>query len=608
MAKQPTDLELEAIEIVRREKATWETTVVFVTDRVAIDIRNLIRLVRKNYYSIFDVPTDPTTGRRKIFVPLTESLVESVVKNIDLDTKDITFSAKKSGKERLAAFVRSIARNELEKIDFGKKLDDMERRLAIDGTAVWKTIEYTEGKEKCVKVIPVDLLNIYIDPAAYSIQDAYRFTERALLTQDEIEGMTGWINTKGLSYTTSLHPTDANLAISVSTTNARDVWEMWGKIPGRLITGDKDDTSEVDGHIIVSGINSNSTVCHLIEKNTRGIKPYEEFWYTRVPGRWHGRGVGEKIMMLQNWINTIVNIRINRSYVSQLGLFTIRRGSGITPQMIRGLASNGAILVQSQDDIQQLAMTEASQSSYTDEQTAVNWARMVTSAYEAVTGENMPASTTATIGAIQSRNAASQFVLIKEGVGMSLQSWLKHHFLPAVFKNVKRGDIVKHYPEFLAEYDQAIADQVIDEKLDEYNSNNVFITPERVELEREKLLEQLKRKGDYRFVELDEELDITEYDVAIDITNEETDKGVLMQNLITLLPAAAEYRQDILTQLFDLMGLRPPKAQAPQMMPPTGAGPQDMTQQMTQANTAMMGGQSPMGKTPTQMSNPTMNG
>lgn len=127
--KQPSDLELEALRIIKSEKTEWETGTAFVTEKVAFQMRNLIRQLRKNYWGIFDNPTDPTTGRKKIWVPLTESLVESVVKNIDLDTKDIQFKAKRPEAIGFTSLVRSIVKVRLDQINFGEKLDELERIL-----------------------------------------------------------------------------------------------------------------------------------------------------------------------------------------------------------------------------------------------------------------------------------------------------------------------------------------------------------------------------------------------------------------------------------------------------------------------------------------------
>jgi len=188
------DIEAEATGLVKREKTEWETGTAFVTDKVAFQMRNLIRDLRKNYYGIFNTPIDPQTGKKKIWIPLTESLVESVVKNIDLDTKDIDFISKKPGMSKLKFLVKNIVRGKLHKINFGEKLDDFERRLAIDGTAVWKTIKMKKDGKIVPQIKQVDLLNFYIDPVASSIQETESVIERAVVPIEEFRNMKGLIN------------------------------------------------------------------------------------------------------------------------------------------------------------------------------------------------------------------------------------------------------------------------------------------------------------------------------------------------------------------------------------------------------------------------------
>jgi len=588
-----TDAEIqqEAIGLIKSEKTQWETGTAFVTEKVAFQMRNLIRQLRKNYWGIFDEPIDPTTGRKKIWVPLTESLVESVVKNIDLDTKDISFRAKRPEAIGLTGLVRNVVKNELDYIHFGEALDELERTLAVDGTAVWKTIEYTDEvrKKKCIKILPVDLLNFYIDPTAHSIQEAEAVIERAVITEDEARGMDGWINTDQIVGTTNLDRRDGEANLSFQTTGDTrlvEVFERWGKMPKRLKTGKKEDNGYIDGHIVASATNGTWTV-HLIEENTKKLKPYEEAWYTRVPGRWYGKGVAEKVMMMQLYINTIVNIRIIRAYVSQLGIFKIRSGSGVTPQSLSKLSANGAITVQSMQDIEQLVMQEASAASYKDEENALSWSRQVTSAFEAITGESLPSSTTATIGAIQNRNATSQFVLIKEGIGMFLERWVTRHAMPVILKALKRETVVRYYPESLEVYDAQLVHQIAYTQIDAINTAGRFVNPIQAQQEIQRAIAQLQASGDQRFVKVLDAMEIMDYDVDVQITNEDFDKGVLMQNLISALQAAPEYKKPILDELFDLMGIGPFTAPAlpPMTTPPPTVGQQNPTEVMTQANT-----------------------
>ena len=566
------NIEQEAINLVREEKTLWEDATAFITDKVAYQMRNLIRQLRKNYYGVFDEPIDPTTGRKKIWIPLTESLVEATVKNIDLDTKDINFRAKKPGSIGLTSVVRSIVKNYLDETFFGEKLDEAERMMAIDGTIVWKTVEREVDGKKIADTRIVDLLNFYIDPTAKSIQETEAVIERSVMSIKEFQSM-DWMNTETEGDETLSKNDEDNTGVRI--TPMVEVFERWGLMPKSFITGEPKDTELIEGHIVCSA-DSDNWKLNLIEEN-KGYKPYEEARYSKVPGRWYGRGPAEKLMSLQLWLNIIVNIRINRSYFAQLGIFKIKNNSGITPQMISRLAANGAISVNQMDDIEQLAMKEASQASYNDENVIQGWAERVTSAFESVTGESLPASTPATNAVLQSRAASSAFGLVKEGFGMFLQRWLKRHAIPIIIKNTSRGDIIRITGKArdIEAFDKRIADALIYKTIKK--SRGIF-DPFQIEQERQRVLAKLRNQGKDRYTKIKKDIDVTKYDVQVYITNEEIDKAVLTQNLIQMLSLVPEGRVEIAKQVMDIMGLDggilPEQTAQPQgeQAPRTGVG------------------------------------
>lgn len=604
----------QVISIVKQERNNWEDATAFITEKVAFVMRPLIRQLRKNFWGVFDAPIDPQTGKKKIWVPLTEVLIDGVIKNIDLDTKDINFRAKKPSAIGLTSVVRSIVKNYLDEMSFGEYLDEFEKNLAIDGTAVWKTLSVKEKDgEYCTVIRPVDLLNVYIDPTSHSIKEAYRFTERCLMTQEEVQAMNGWINTKDIQGTVGLNKTDSRYGQSATPSSSKyiDVWETWGKIPKSLITGLKEDENqETEGHLVVSGLDTpGKERFHLAEEN-KDVRPYEEAWYSRVPNRWYGKGIAEKVLMLQLWINTIVNIRINRATVSQLGLWKIRKGSGITPQQLNRLPGNGAIVVNNMEDLQQLAMTEASQASYTDENVVWGWSQRVTSAFDSALGENLPASTPATNAAISNQNSQSAFTLIKEQLGMFLQRWVKRQCLPTIFKTITRAEIIEMTGDGIKEIDEAIIYSQVYEQLEALNKANIFVDPEQIDMEVQKGLQKLSKMGNERFTELLHDLNVTDYDVEVYVTNEEFDKGVMTTNLLgqlQVIPSlaqtginVAELATGIIKQAWDLMGLDSRSIKVPQQnqQMPNQNNMMMQSNSMTRANS----NPSKVGETPTQTS------
>ena len=604
-----SDIQAQAAGIVRGEKQRWEVATAFVTDRVSFKMRQLIRICRKNYYGIFDVPIDQSTNLEKTWYPLTEINVEAVIKNIDLDQKDINFRSLSPDGYGITDITRAAVKNKLSNIYFGQKLDDFIRALTIDGTAVWKT--YEENGKLIVKLI--DILNIYIDPTTPSIQEAYRFTERTLLFPEEIRAMNGWMNTDGIeeNVVEGLPRTDPywmNRATQVnSNVKLIDVYELWGQIPKSLITGNRDDDNEeVQGHIVVSGIDSpGKERVHLIEINNKkdkegnALKPYEEAWFTRVPNRWYGRGVAEKLLTLQIYANIIFNVRINRSRISQLGIFKMKKGAGITPQMLSRLPSNGVVVLNNLDDLQQMVVQEVGQSSYTDEEVINTLSERLTNAFEIVTGEALPSSTPATNASIQNQNAKSGFGMIKDGIGSFLERWMDRHALAIIAKELTIGEIIRITSDeetFKELVDRVVLSRTRDALEESFHKG--YIPSQQEIAEAMDTARQKMIKSDM-FIKLLDKIIADGLVTKVYVTNEEMDIAVTISNLMTLGKMAPQYSDEIVKQTFDLMGLTIPRTPPqpsptqpgmqpqlpPQQAPSTLPAPQSQGQQIQQLNT-----------------------
>ncbi len=557
------DIAEEAIELVRREKTTYEYPYIFVTRKVAFNVRFLIEQLRKNYWGVFDKKFDPVSNKELTWVPLTEWITDTHVANTRLSTNNFKFRANTDAGIGFVNLVRHLVHNWMNKEVFGEDLEKFERQLAIDGSAVLKTWEgIDENGKTVIEREPVDLLNIYFDFTNKSIQKAYRFTERSIMTKDECVQMDGWINTDKIKAVTGLHPIDPWLSnVVLSTNKAIDVWELWGKIPYGLITGKKEDMEkEVDGHIVCSGLQyKGKELIHLIETNPGGKKPYEEAHTTKVPGRWLGRGPAEKVMMMQSWINMIVNIRKLRNQVAQLGIFKVKKGTPISPQILSRQAANGVITVNNMDDIEQMVMQEAGAGSYTDENTVVGWARRVSSAYQAVTGE-MPVGASKSQVAIykmEQMAAEASFQMFSDSIGFFLQRWMKHHAFPILMKTLDAGMILNLTcePDELEVFDDQIVNYYAYQKLQEIEKNGKFVDMNVVTREINNAKTKLRKLGRQRFVKMIDLIDFADYEMTFYTNAENFDEKATVDSLVQALQIAPEYRSVILPELFDTLGL-----------------------------------------------------
>lgn len=593
MTKQQAEAEL--IKIVTDEVTKYEKGQFWITDKVAFNMREMVKQFRKNYWGIYDDPKDPVTKQELIWIPLTRLLVDSVRKGVNRDPKDIRFRSKRKVSS-ITHLVRGYVRGKLSDWYFNHKLDQAVFTTAVDGTEVWKTY-MVDG---ALKTKDVDLMNVYIDPTADSIQDAYRFTERVPMTSTEVRGM-DWENTDKFATVDQLEKEDGNSAKKIG--EYGDVYEMWGKIPGRLLTLNDEDTKDIDAHVVISGIDTGTVVFHLVEKNNHKdkegntIKPYEEAWYIKVPGCWYGVGIPWVVMQLQTWINTIVNMRIKKNTVAQLGLLKIRRGAGVTQQMLQNLTARGVIeLNDPVNDLQNLEVTEAGKSSYDDEQVAKNWAQEVTAVFD-VNLANLPASTSATGAAIQDQQSKSALTLVVESLEHFTQRWMDRHVLPHIPKMMKKDGYATVFNDFedIKQIREHVIAYMAMQQLDEMEKSG--IVPDEVSFteELQRAERKLMKQGDL-FFEILDDIIANQLDTEVFMTNSEIDVGVTVRNLLELRNGMPpDVFAEMTAEALDLLGLQvpqgllQPQVQTPGMQPgmpgQTGQPAPDMTSLVADANT-----------------------
>ena len=569
------EIEAKCIAIVDQERVNWEEAVSFITPKVAFRMRELIRIMRKNYWGVFDEPIDKNTSREKIWIGLIQSIVETWVKNTDIDAKDINFRARTRDGVAITEITRLIVREYLDKMYFGETLDADARQVLVDGTVVWKTWKGQKNGKTCMNRRTVDLLNFYIDPTEDSIQTAYRVTERAIMPASSLAEMTGWMNvtdSKGNALPGSqiLNRADGSRRSNFGTRmtgDYRDVWETWGKAPRWVVTGEKntpDANDEIEVQIVVSGLEAPEPTLHLIKENKNVdsfgniVKPYEEWRAAKITGRWYGLGVAERLLSLQEYFNTVINIRINRHYVSQLGLFTIKKGKGITAQMLSRLAANGALQVTDHTDIQPLAMPQDDGSSYKDEEVIKYWSQQISSAMPISNGDIMPASATATANSIANTQSKSAYVVFKEGMGMFIERWMDRGALKIIAETSKKGDILRLMKDD-DKWDELVRNVAMNTVIAHLEKSEIVPTYEELLKEVDKVTNELLSHSTI-FVESVEDVIASGVETKVHITNEDLDTTVTIQNLFQLMQIPPEQRDnDMVKQIYDLMGLQMPR-------------------------------------------------
>ena len=533
----PNEVEQKALAMMQDEKKAWEYATVWTSNTAYFTMQNEIDNARKNYYGQYDDSKDNDTNLTKLWVPLTEWTVERMVSNIDLDTKDVHLRSPEGKNSKVSLVMKLILANFMKKMNFGETLNDFLRRLAIDGTAIFKYYnQYSlEYKRNLPTLRIVDPLNFIIDPNAYSLQDS-PFIERAEMTRPEIERYRGiWKNLDVIDYSPDV-PTAT-------------IYERWGKLPKDWVTKNPADKDKwVEGTIIASGvkndINRSTSMqgeiryIHKIFLNPRGIKPYEESWLRRVPNRWHGRGVPEQLRYLQEWLNTVVNIRRDELLNKLAGKYKIRKGSGITKQMLQSIKAGGGILVDEMDDIQELSERDVKASAYKEPLEVLEMSERVTGAREVPTAPGMEPTT----AVIQERSVRSTTNLIQENVGLCLERLFRRGLIPLTARDLKEGEMLKitGQPQDLDIIDEAKVNYELNEARIKKGRRLTIFEQNRT---RRRVEKEMSTQGMDRSQEIRKHIFDTDYEVDVSVTAERFDPGIVLKQLNDFLFSYARLPQ-----------------------------------------------------------------
>ena len=569
----PDRFEEAALDFIATQKAQWDDASVFVTEDTSYMMRRVIDRCRKNFLGQYETPHDSITGELKVWVPLTAWTVLNVKKNIDIDQKDILIRPGNPQSVNITPLIRAAIQNTLKKLGFGQLINDILQAVSIDGTAVIKTFQDVDKRtdKKMVKAELVDLLNIWIDPAAKSIQDSSGIIERIVMSKADVQQSNNKLdNLEFVNFSMNVPTFDDLVSGDVrSELPFTEFWEFWGKIKKSWITKDEDDDDTwIEGVIVTSGLGAPSIV-HSIKKNPRKdqMRPYEEVWYERIQGRWYGKGAAESLFDMQEQMNTIVNIRKNNNLVLQNGIFLVRKGSGLTPEMLGHIRAGGGLPVTDINrDIKQLPVQDFRASSYADEDRVSMWSTRVTGSPELSRGELAAASESATSTLTRDRNIKDTFILIQEGIGFFVERFILNQVIHQMKDILSSEDVIRisGRPEDLTAIDETIITNRLRKFVLDHERDTGFY-PDEIDIERFKRTQQegLKKMGKDRFVTYFKTMFDRDIDIEIHVTDERFNRVVAAQQLRDLMlafsriPGLSKLDIDaVIGEFLNIMGIK----------------------------------------------------
>lgn len=381
-------------------------------------------------------------GNYKYWFDIIGSRIDSEVKNIDFDTKDIEAFSEREG-DNLPIIVTNLTLKEyLRNHGQSQEINDAIEEGAGWGNILWKKV--SDGYERA------DLRRTYIINQTAKTVDQTPIVEWHELTQSDLRAKNGtWKYIDEVIMECGRKEDDKG---EVYTYPLYDVFERNGEVKlsdikefkGEKIHKD-DDKKYVNAKVVAAGKKTSlgAEIKYIlyaeqtIKKNSDRFKEYHR---GRYKGRWFREGIIELLFDLQVRANQIGNqIAQGLEYASKT-IFTY--DDNLVAQNFLTDLNNGDFLKTKSAKQLEVRMQGLDQL-IADWNRIVQLANEITNSREVVQGEAMPSGTPFRMGAMLNQNANKLYDFIREKLEIPFREMFEEWIVPQLIKDLKAKDIIR---------------------------------------------------------------------------------------------------------------------------------------------------------------------
>ena len=366
--------------------------------------------------------------------------INSEIKNIDFDTKDITIYSD-SVQDRLGIYLADLSLKAwLKSTGQAEELNDAVEQYSALGNIVWKKIK--GGYER------VDLSNFYVVNQTARTLDESAAIERHMLTQSDLRKMEGTFkNIEEVIEGCGNKEFGATVKATKTTTSNPyyEIYERNGEVSEEVLFesmgkagGDK--KKYVEAKIIMSGLGTGKNGKRYIlfaEKLTKS--PYKEAHRGLYTGRWFRKGMVEILFDPQTRANTIGNQLAKGLEWASKTIFRSADDS-IVNNLLTDMRTGDIIRTKdlSQVDVRMQGL----------DQLIVDWNRnlaladMLSNSFEVVQGQTMPSNTPFKLGNLLDQNANKLFDFLREKLSIGLTDLVDEWVMPMLLKDLGAQKVI----------------------------------------------------------------------------------------------------------------------------------------------------------------------
>lgn len=497
---------------------------------------------------------DNTTylGREKIFFNVVNPPCEVATKMLDVDTKNIRLWPINNDKQNQfkTYLLEKELKTWLKTSKMGKVLNQIAEEAPRYGSVV---LEKTKDGAQVV-----DIRRLMLDPSVDYIKNSRFVTTIHYMTPTELRE-SGW---------------DSDLVeyaiTNFSTNQAQDAWEdrrgylntmnstpyikvfkRYGEVPESWIgqsdpeaTVTKPNEKMVRALFIVAGADFLRTNIDGKPVGEKGVVlfssawrkewPFKDFHYIKSKGRWLGVSIPEMLYDVQVRVNQLKNQKMIAMEVSSMHLFQTQDNT-IVRNLLTDLESGDVIKAGVTGGITPIANEERNLAAFEqEEQSYIQQADKLTFAYDAVRGETPPSSTPLGTTQIVTAQSSSVFGFKRQNFCLMIRDFFNELVMPQLLKDLSAEHIMRFTGDLqeLNKLDEAAVELHLNDFIVDRMLANELVTPEIVEQERQRALDEYRKLGGNRFVKIkDQFYKNAEYEFDYIIDNEQADPQLIAQNL-----------------------------------------------------------------------------
>jgi len=542
------------------------------TDKVSYNIRTVIQNNEKMFHGKFDTAKDGTF--EKIFYNIGFILFRTVYQNTDIDTKDINLRSTNGFAIPVVSILKLAVAQYLRKIKFGTFLNDL-RYFIKDGTLVVKIVD---GELKFVKNE-----NIVIPPWSDGIQttglaekcyysweeclankerwgEAWHYVEELYSRRDE--GMTEipiyeyWHEADNFPDKEGWHK---------GCTKYLDISGLEASERKRV-----KNPSEWQAHIELESFSTpekrRRKIAALRKKfgELEELYPYKELHFIKVPGRWLSFSVFELVAGIQEAYNRKMNLHDKKDILDLMGVFKHQKGTSqasLTQALLQNIESGTIIDLEVDEDLERLIIDTKTGELIANVDKLFSLARQIIGVTSQGAGEDMPATTTATVAIANKQTQQTTYDFAIEQLSLFLTELFEEFYLEKIVEDLSEEELIQITgdPSELEELDKYFISQQVFREAEKYKELVGFY-PSQMELDAEmqRLTQEQKGNKDMRFVELKKEL-LENINVIVEfyVNNEGFDKQSMINNIKERLldPNSTLSKKKLEATYLDLIGL-----------------------------------------------------